>query len=242
MPIHAVNHAHSSQPIDAAGSAVAGVSIDVNKWKQLETKVKGISTGGVSMADLLALLNEILEANQKLRSQVMRDRITEAKATTQLAVHLAEDRKHDAQVKFGISLAAGVMSMALQSVASVRMGQSKSVQDKHLKAMTGDSGAKVSDLSMKDLNKFTATLQQGRTAKYNMVGQAGNMANTMVGHVNDMQNAEQVKHQEEGTASKQLKEKVDQALDTYVQSLTQAVKQLNEILESMQKASLVTNR
>ncbi|WP_158161069.1 type III secretion system protein [Grimontia hollisae] len=242
MPINAVNHANFAQPIDVASSSAAGTSIDVDKWKQLESSVKQISTGTVTMSDLLALMDELLKANRELRSQVMQNRITEAKATTDLAVVLADDRKHDAQVKFGITLAASVVNMAITSVASVRIGQTKTLQDKHLKSMTGDSAAKVSDLSMKDMNKFSASLQQGRTAKYNTVSQTGNMANSMVGNINDMRNAEEVKHQEEGTASKQLKEKVDQLLDTYLQNLTQASVKLNEILDAMQRASLVTNR
>lgn len=242
MSINAVNHANFAQPIDAASSSAAGASIDVGKWQQLESSVKKISTGTVTMSDLLALMDEILKANRELRSQVMQNRITEAKATTDLAVVLADDRKRDAQVKFGITLAASVVNMAITSVASVRIGQTKTLQDKHLASMSGDSGAKVSELSMKDVNKFSASLQQSRTAKYNTVAQTGNMANSMVGNINDMRNAEEVKHQEEGTASKQLKEKVDQLLDTYLQNLTQASVKLNEILDAMQRASLVTNR
>lgn len=194
------------------------------------------------MSELLALLAEIIKASKELRSQVMSNKITEAKATTELAVSLADDRKHDAIVKFGITLASCVVSMAITSASSVRMGQTKILKDKHLASMSGDSNMRVADLSAKDINKFSAQLQQGRTAKYNTVAQTGNMANSMVGNINDMRHAEEVKHQEEGTASKQLKEKVDAMLDGYLQDLTQAAVKLNEILDTMQRASLVTNR
>ncbi|OXE28502.1 type III secretion system protein, partial [Vibrio parahaemolyticus] len=92
----------------------------------------------------------------------------------ELAVSLADDRKHDAIVKFGITLASCVVSMAITSASSVRMGQTKILKDKHLASMSGDSNMRVADLSAKDINKFSAQLQQGRTAKYNTVAQTGN--------------------------------------------------------------------
>lgn len=241
MPINATNALNLAQPI-VSESSTANVSIDTKPWKNFEKSIKNISDGGVSMSELLSLLAEIIKASKELRTQVMNNKITEAKETTNLAVHLAEDRKHDAQVKFGITLAASVVSMAITSASSIRMGQTKTLKDKHLSSMSGDSNMRVADLSPKELNKFTAQLQQGRTAKYNTVAQTGTMANSMVGNINDMRNAEEVKHQEEGTASKQLKEKVDAMLDSYLQDLTQAAVKLNEILDAMQRASLVTNR
>ncbi|ARR51736.1 type III secretion system protein (plasmid) [Photobacterium damselae subsp. damselae] len=241
MPINTISALNLAQPI-VSESSTANVSIDTKQWQSFEKSIENISDGGVSMSELLALLAEIIKASKELRSQVMNNKITEAKATTNLAVHLAEDRKHDAQVKFGITLAASVVSMAITSASSIRMGQTKTLKDKHISSMSGDSNMRVADLSSKEINKFTAQLQQGRTAKYNTVAQTGNMANSMVGNINDMRNAEEVKHQEEGTASKQLKEKVDAMLDGYLQDLTQAAVKLNEILDAMQRASLVTNR
>ncbi|HHG3547141.1 TPA: type III secretion system translocator protein VopD2 [Vibrio parahaemolyticus] len=241
MPINVVNSVNLAQPV-IPESSVKGTAIDTNQWKDFEKSVAKISEGGVSMSELLALLAEIIKASKVLRSQVMSNKITEAKATTELAVSLADDRKHDAIVKFGITLASSVVSMAITSASSVRMGQTKILKDKHLASMSGDSNMRVADLSAKDINKFSAQLQQGRTAKYNTVAQTGNMANSMVGNINDMRHAEEVKHQEEGTASKQLKEKVDAMLDGYLQDLTQAAVKLNEILDTMQRASLVTNR
>ncbi|GHW44603.1 type III secretion system protein [Vibrio cholerae] len=240
MSINNVNTVNLAQPIVSESSST--VSIDTKLWIGLEKSVEKISQGGVTMSELLALLAEIIKASKDLRSQVMINKITEAKATTDLAVHLAADRKNDAQVKFGITLAASVVSMAITSGSSVRMGQTKTLKDKHLSSMSGDSNMRVTDLSAKDINKFTANLQQSRTAKYNTVAQTGTMANSMVGNINDIRNAEEVKHQEEGTASKQLKEKVDAMLDGYLQDLTQAAVKLNEILDAMQRASLVTNR
>ncbi|HCE1746812.1 TPA: type III secretion system translocator protein VopD2 [Vibrio parahaemolyticus] len=241
MSINVVNSVNLAQPV-IPESSVKDTAIDTNQWKDFEKSVAKISEGGVSMSELLALLAEIIKASKELRSQVMSNKITEAKATTELAVSLADDRKHDAIVKFGITLASSVVSMAITSASSVRMGQTKILKDKHLASMSGDSNMRVADLSAKDINKFSAQLQQGRTAKYNTVAQTGNMANSMVGNINDMRHAEEVKHQEEGTASKQLKEKVDAMLDGYLQDLTQAAVKLNEILDTMQRASLVTNR
>uniref|UniRef100_UPI003F584674 type III secretion system protein n=1 Tax=Vibrio cholerae TaxID=666 RepID=UPI003F584674 len=241
MSINAVNSVNLAQPIVSESSS-AGVSIDTNQWKGFEKSVEKISEGGVSMSELLALLAEIIKASKELRSQVMNNKITEAKATTILLCISRRMVKHDAQVKFGITLAASVVSMAITSASSVRMGQTKTLKDKHLSSMSGDSNMRVADLSAKDINKFSAQLQQSRTAKYNTVAQTGTMANSMVGNINDMRNAEEVKHQEEGTASKQLKEKVDAMLDGYLQDLTQAAVKLNEILDAMQRASLVTNR
>ncbi|MFA7521113.1 MAG: type III secretion system protein, partial [Shewanella sp.] len=78
--------------------------------------------------------------------------------------------------------------------------------------------------------------------KYNSVTQMGGMADGMVGNANEIQNAEQVKVQEETQASKDLKEKFDAQLDQYIQDLTAEAVKLNEILEAVAKASLVTNR
>ncbi|EGQ8681739.1 type III secretion system protein [Vibrio parahaemolyticus] len=220
----------------------ASVSVDAQQWQQFDSSLEKASQGGVSMSELLALLSQIISSAKELRSQVMQSRIDEAKATTELAIVLADDRRSDAQMKFGISLASSVMNMALTTASSVRIGQTKTLKDKHLSSMSGNGDMKVSDLSMKDLNKFTAQLQQARTAKYNTVSQSGNMANSMVGNANDIINAEEVKHQEEGTASKQLKEKVDAHLDQFIQELTTEAVKLNEILDLMARASLVTNR
>ncbi|KOE02747.1 type III secretion system transposon protein VopD [Vibrio parahaemolyticus] len=220
----------------------ASVSVDAQQWQQFDSSLEKASQGGVSMSELLALLSQIISSAKELRSQVMQSRIEEAKATTELAIVLADDRRSDAQMKFGISLASSVMNMALTTASSVRIGQTKTLKDKHLSSMSGNGEMKVSDLSMKDLNKFSAQLQQSRTAKYNTVSQSGNMANSMVGNANDIMNAEEVKHQEEGTASKQLKEKVDAHLDQFIQELTTEAVKLNEILDLMARASLVTNR
>ncbi|EKF9449440.1 type III secretion system protein [Vibrio cholerae] len=241
MSISAVTNTNLAQPVISDSSKASG-EIDTKIWQDLEKSVSKISEGGVSMSDLLALLAEIIRASRELRAQVMNNKITEAKATSDLAVVLADDRKRDAQVKFGITLASSVVSMAISSASSVRMGQTKTLKDKHLSSMSGDSSMRVADLTPKEINKFSAQLQQGRTAKYNTVAQTGTMANSMIDNINSMRHAEEVKHQEEGTASKDLKAKVDAMLDSYLQDLAQAAVKLNEILDSMQRASLVTNR
>lgn len=226
---------------EAAGAA-ASVNVDQKQWQDFESQVKQASQGNVSLSELLAMLSQIIAASKELRTQVMQSRISEAKATTELAVALADDRRQDAQTKFGVTLASSVLNMALTTASSVRVGQTKTLKDKHLSNMGGDSTMKVADLSVKDLNKFSAQLQQARTAKYNTVSQTGNMASSMVGNANDIMNAEEVKHQEEGTAGKQLKEKVDAHLDQFLQELTNEAVKLNELLEQITRAGLANQR
>ncbi|WP_338726300.1 type III secretion system protein [Shewanella baltica] len=241
--------------------------IDQKAWGSYENSLKEANKGSVSMADLLALLAQIIESSQQVRAQVMKNRIGEAVATSQLATMLAQDKSQDAKLRFGITLASSVVNMGMTTAATVRIGQTKTLKDKHLSKM-GDRGAadtsgvkllkttdlesgkvtnvdkspKVSDLTAKELNQYSANLQQQRTAKYNSVTQMGGMADGMVGNANEIQNAEQVKVQEETQASKDLKEKFDAQLDQYIQDLTAEAVKLNEILEAVAKASLVTNR
>lgn len=241
--------------------------IDQKVWGNYENSLKEANKGSVSMADLLALLSQIIESSQQVRAQVMKNRIGEAVATSALATMLAQDKCGDAKLRFGITLASSVVNMGLTTAATVRIGQTKTLKDKHLSKMADAGGAdaggvkllkttdlesgkvtnvdkspKVSDLTPKELNKYTASLQQQRTAKYNSVTQMGGMADGMVGNANEIQNAEQVKGQEETQASKDLKEKFDAQLDQYIQDLTAEAVKLNEILEAVAKASLVTNR
>lgn len=241
--------------------------IDQKAWGSYENSLKEANKGSVSMADLLALLAQIIESSQQVRAQVMKNRIGEAVATSELATMLAQDKSQDAKLRFGITLASSVVNMGMTTAATVRIGQTKTLKDKHLSKM-GDRGAadtggvkllkttdlesgkvtnvdkspKVSDLTAKELNQYSANLQQQRTAKYNSVTQMGGMADGMVGNANEIQNAEQVKVQEDTQASKDLKEKFDAQLDQYIQDLTAEAVKLNEILEAVAKASLVTNR
>lgn len=106
----------------------APVSVDVQQWQQFDSSLEKASQGGVSMSELLALLSQIISSAKELRSQVMQSRIDEAKATTDLAIVLADDRRSDAQMKFGISLASSVMNMALTTASSVRIGQTKTTK------------------------------------------------------------------------------------------------------------------
>lgn len=96
-----------------------------NNGNNFDSSLEKASQGGVSMSELLALLSQIISSAKELRSQVMQSRIDEAKATTDLAIVLADDRRSDAQMKFGISLASSVMNMALTTASSVRIGQNK---------------------------------------------------------------------------------------------------------------------
>lgn len=196
----------------------------------------------VTMADLLALMTQIIESSHELRSQVMQNRINEASATCDLAVSLAADKCRDAQTKFGITLAASIVTMGVSTFATVRMAQPKTLQDKHVQSMSGDKTTTVKSLDAKSRNDYAARLQDARTGKYRGVSQGAEMAQGVVGNVNEIQNSAQIRNQEETQATKDMKEKFDSQLDQYIQNLTQETAKLNEILDSIAKASLVTNR
>ncbi|AQS37659.1 type III secretion system protein [Shewanella psychropiezotolerans] len=262
-------NAQSSQSIMTEETASFSQSNPADKktWNSYDSSLTEVNKGTVSMSDLLALLSQIIASSREVRAQVMKNRIGEAVATSALATMLAQDKSNDAKLRFGISLASSVVNMAMTTGATVRIGQTKTLTDKHLSKMSGNGAAdtggvkllkvtdlesgkitnldkspKVSDLTSKELNKYTASLQQQRTAKYNSVTQMGGMADGMVGNANEIQNAEQVKGQEELQASKDLKEKFDAQLDQYIQDLTAEGVKLNEILDAVARASLVTNR
>lgn len=196
----------------------------------------------VTMADLLALMTQIIESSHELRSQVMQNRINEASATCDLAVSLAADKCRDAQTKFGVTLAASIVTMGVSTFATVRMAQPKTLQDKHVQSMSGDKTTTVKSLDAKSRNDYAARLQDARTGKYRGVSQGAEMAQGVVGNVNEIQNSAQIRNQEETQATKDMKEKFDSQLDQYIQNLTQETAKLNEILDSIAKASLVTNR
>ncbi len=206
------------------------------------TEQTGGSHSSVTMAELLALMTEIIESSHELRSQVMQNRIYEASATCDLAVALAADKCHDAQTKFGITLAASLITMGVSTFATVRMAQPKTLQDKHIRSMSGDESVTVKSLDAKTRNDYAARLQDARTGKYRGVSQGAEMAQGVVGNVNEMQNAAQIRNQEETQATKEMKAKFDDQLTEYIQNLTQETAKLNEILDSIAKASLATNR
>ncbi|OWF72388.1 hypothetical protein B4907_22615, partial [Yersinia kristensenii] len=93
--------------------------------QQTVTLNKQAELGTVSMSQLMSLLNMIIESSQKLRSQLLSNRIDEAMATADLAKMLAVDKKDSAQLKFGINLASSVVSMGIQTVSAFRTGQCK---------------------------------------------------------------------------------------------------------------------
>ena len=196
----------------------------------------------VSIGDLLALMAEIIESSHELRSQVMENRIHEASSTCDLAVSLAADKCSDAQTKFGITLAASLVTMGVSTFATIRMAKPKTLQDKHVQSMSGDKTVTVKSLDAKSRNDYAARLQDASTGKYRGVSQGAEMSQGVVGNVNEMQNAAQIRNQEETQATKDMKEKFDGQLDQYIQNLTQETTKLNEILDSVAKASLVTNR
>lgn len=218
------------------------VAVNVEQCLSYLEKLDKVETGSVSMSDLLALLAQIIESALRLRAQLMQNRITEAEMMCVLANDLSHDICRDAQQKFGITLATGAAMMVMSTGIGVRTAQSKTLKDKHVTDLAKGKNTSVSSLDSHSVNNFTASLQEARTAKYRSVLQMSELASSMVGNVNEMQHADQVRKQEETRASKELKEKFDAQLDQYIQDLTQDAVNLNLILESVAKTMLVHNR
>ncbi|EKT60076.1 hypothetical protein [Providencia sneebia] len=222
----------------------------VDAIKQTNDSLKSAESGfktinsekTVSMSQLLALLSEIIDASASLRNVMMINRITEAGATAEMAKVAAGVKKDDAHLKFGIKLASGVFSMGMSTVAAVRTGQVKMVQDKHLSKAGLGENARVSDLSADKINEISASLQQQRTAKYNMVNQTSGAADNMMGNVSEMISASAIQQQEETKSSIDLKEKYDAQLTSFIDTLGNTIAQILKSLEAIQAASLVTNR
>ncbi|EKT64608.1 hypothetical protein [Providencia burhodogranariea] len=199
-------------------------------------------TGSVSMSHLLALLAMIIESSKLLRSEVLMNRINEAGATVELAHVLAADKKSSATTKFSINLAAGVVSMGITSAAAFKTGQFKKVDDKHLVNLGYGENAKVSNLSVDRLNEITASLQQQRTAKYNTITQLSGVSKELIGNVNEIHNAGEVKRHDDTQATKDLKKTYDDQLSSFIDSLGNELNQLHKAMESVQGAMLVNNR
>lgn len=214
-----------------------------DSFKVAKSEISSIQdNGSVSLSHLLALLAMIIESSKLLRTEVLMNRISEAEATVGLAHLLAADKKSSANTKFGINLAAGVVSMGITSAAAVKTGQFKKVEDKHLTKLGYGENAKVSNLSTDRLNEITASLQQQRTAKYNTVSQLSGVSKELIGNVNEIQNAGQVKRQDDTQATKDLKKTYDDQLNSFIDSLGNELNQLHKTMELVQGAMLVNNR
>ncbi|WP_394201539.1 type III secretion system protein [Shewanella waksmanii] len=241
-----------------------GVSLDTKTWQNYDKSLKATDSGSVSMSDLLALIAKIIQSSQELRTQLMKSRIDRAMATMEVASLLATEKKNDATLRFGITLASSVVNMGLTTLATVRVGQTATLKDKHLARQADiDAGdvkllrtknletgevteakgpPKVSDLSQEQIDSYSHDLQQKRTAKYNSVSQMATMADGMVGNTNEMQHAVNVSEQEQMQADKDLKTKLDAEVDQYIATLTNEALKLNEILGGIAGASLATYR
>lgn len=196
----------------------------------------------LSLSELMGLLDKIIKASQELYSQLLNNRVSEASSTINVAKALASIKKDDAQRKFSISLGAGVVSMGLTTVATMKGAKFKTVQDKHLVQLNMGKNAKVSNLSSDKFNELSANLQQKRTAKYNMVSQLSNSSKETLGDVNEVQNADAVKQQEEIQAVKEMKKTFDNTLSSYIDSLTSELERLIKLKDSAQSTAAVTNR
>ncbi|PNQ54248.1 type III secretion system protein [Vibrio agarivorans] len=207
------------------------------EWEGYEKAVMKADSAPISMNDLLALMAQIIAASQRMRAEAAQNRITEAVATSNMAMNIADNKCADAQKKFAITLAASVATMALTTAATVKMGKNKTLRTDHVKSMNGGN-----KLDSKDINDFSSRLQEARIAKYKSIIQMGEQSSGMIGHANEIQHADEVKGQEQAQALKDLKEKFDAQLDQFIQNLTQEAVKLNDILAAMTRASLATNR
>ncbi len=222
---------------------VDAIKVTNDSLKSAESSFNTInSEKTVSMSQLLALLSEIIESSASLRSVMMANRISEAEATAEMAKVAAAVKKDDAHLKFGIKLASGVFSMGMSTVAAVRTGQIKMVQDKHLSKVGMNENTRVSDLSADKINEISASLQQQRTGKYNMLNQTSGAADNLMGNVSEMISASAIQKQEETKSSIDLKEKLDAQLSSFIDTLGNTIAQILKSLEAIQSASLVTNR
>lgn len=253
-------------PVEAT-SAIQGAPLEKSTWKAHESSLNSAVKNNVSMKDLLALILQIVESSALVRQEVIKNQIKAAVSTSILAGQLAADKRTDAQLRFGISVASSTIQMAVTTCSTVRMGQSKTVSDKHLsntsakemadsggvkllkttdldtgKVTNYDKSRKVSDLSPDEINKFNASLQQQRTAKYNSVSQMAGMADGIMGNINEIQHAESVNEQEQFQASIDMKKTFDAQHDDFLKHLATEASKLQEIIDSIGKASLVTNR
>lgn len=235
-----------AQPLNAKQSESVqsqdAIQINQSEWQGFEKSLSKVEGGSISMNELLALLAEIVAASHSLRSQLMKNNISAAVATSHLAVKIADIKCRDAQEKFAISLAASVTTMALVTAASVKGGQAKILKDKHLMQDTSLGKTSVSALTTKERSRMSANLTHQHTDKYQSVGSLSQMANSMAGNMNEIQHAADIRHQEENKATKDLKEKFDSQLKEYIQALTQEALKLNEIIDAIAKANLATNR
>ena len=232
--------------VDAALLAYVPETGDYDaKTEQVTFKnTSGDTVSVVSLADLLALLAQIIESEQKLRNEVMQNSIAEGVAIKDFAQLIAADKCSDAQRKFGITLAVSVATMALSTAATVKMAQPKSLSQKHLSNTSGQykDVATLKDKNPKLYDEMTATLQQNRTHKYQSVAQMSNSSGQMAGNANEIQHADQVRQQEEMQASKDFQEKRVAQLNEFIQNLTQSSFKWNDVLDAVAKASLATNR
>ncbi|CAQ85544.1 MULTISPECIES: hypothetical protein [Photorhabdus] len=195
-----------------------------------------VESGTVSMSQLMKLIGMIIDSSKELRSQLLFNRIDEAMSTLELGIALAQNKKETAQVKFGLNMAISLVSMTIQTASAYQTSKFKTVKDKHLPE------GKVSDLSAQQRNEISATLQQARTAKYNNVTNLAQMSNKIGSDGVEFLHADNVQNDEENQASKETKQKFDEQLTQFIESLGNELVQLLKMMEAIQGATLVTNR
>ncbi|EGQ8442520.1 type III secretion system protein [Vibrio cholerae] len=225
-----------------ATSHTATLNPNSQLWEGYSKQLKQFNSGSISVTELLALISQIIESSQRLRSQLMNNRIGEAVATSELARKIAGDKCSDSRKKFAITLAAGVLSMGVSTVAGISTLRNKKLDDKMVTKLSNGTQSSVKSLSAADVNKFNSELLNKNTNKFRAVEQLGKTSESLTNNANEIQHAAQVRQQEETQASRELKEKFDSQIDQYIQNLTQEHVKLNEILNQMEMAKQANMR
>lgn len=190
----------------------------------------------VSLAELLSLLSDILEASGKLRNQMMINRVDNAEASVKMASAIARDKESDAMLKFGLSMMSGVMSMGLTAASSIKIGSPKGVQDKHVQLERGNPNAGVKDLSPQELNDLSSRLQQARTQKYSGVNQMAGMADNVTQKAVEMNNASEVEQQQQAEAAKSHQDKLAELVNMMIDSLAKELTKVLQLTEEVTKS------
>ncbi|CAH8242597.1 conserved hypothetical protein [Vibrio aestuarianus] len=188
------------------------------------------------MNDLLKLIAEIFQASYALHTELAQARIEAAKETTDIARIIAADKCHDSQVKFAIQGLSGAFTMFISSVSAAKTASGKSLEDRHV------AGGRVSDLTQREINQHTATLQNLRIGKYAAVAQTAKMAEGVSRDWMEVHHANEVKIQEEAQATLTLKKELDALIDLVYQHFVRLFTKLNELLDVIEKSHLATNR
>lgn len=235
---------NSNQQTENKDAELKAILENTDKEVQIYNKDLALINKGntASFSDLLALLAAIIATSEKLRSSVAQSKIDNAVTTQTLAVNLAATKEVNAKEKFVISAVTGTLNMALSTVSAVRIGQTKLVQDKHIAPAADGSSRGVKDLSTSELRDFSNNLQQARTSKYTSLSRLGDMSSKVADSANEAGYASKVRQEDELASTKELVGQFQSVLDQALNTLTQELVKLNDLLAAFVRATAATNR